>query len=132
MNLLKRLKLFSIGLGLGSILVYFMISGRDDIKCSYFPNARVLNNISEKKLEFSEKAQCQYDCMAYTDITMGNLLKAGDVDFGKSETKNKSCNVYYVTSEFEDKKVTAYFENCDSTATVLKFELPVTSSCDCN
>jgi len=132
MAFLKRLKFYLIGVGFGSIMVYFMLQTRTDISCAYFPNARVLKHISEKKLEFSDKAQCQYNCMGYTEVTMGNLIKAGDVDFGKSETKNKTCNVYYVTSEFDEKKVIAYFENCDSVATVLKFELPVTAACDCN
>ena len=128
----KRLRYYLIGVGIGTLMVMVMLSSRDDIQCSYFPNARVIKNISDKKLEFTEKAQCQYNCMGYTEVTMGNLLKAGDVDFGKSETKNDSCNVYYVSSKFEEKKVVAYFRNCDSTATVLKFELPVTASCDCN
>ncbi len=132
MAFLKRLKYYLIGVGLGTVMVIFMLSGRDDIQCAYFPNARVLKNISEKKLEFTEKAQCQYNCMGYTEVTMGNLLKAGDVDFGKSETKKDSCNVYFVTSKFNDKKVTAYFKNCDSVATVLKFDLPVIASCDCD
>ena len=132
MVFVKRLKYYLIGVGIGTLMVILMLGTRDDIQCSYFPNARVIKNISTKKIEFTEKAQCQFNCMGYTDVTIDNLLKAGDVDFGKSETKNDSCNVYYVTSKFNDAKVAAIFENCDSIATVLKFELPVTASCDCN
>ncbi len=132
MAFLKRLKFYLIGVGIGSLIVFGMFGGRDDISCSYFPEARTLKNIGEKELAASEKANCQYACAGYDSTVIKDLLISGDVDFGKSETKKSSCNVYYISAESNGKNVVAYFENCDSTATILKFDLPVTMMCDCN
>jgi hypothetical protein len=131
MAFLKRLKFYLIGVGIGTLMVLFMFGGRDDIQCAYFPNARTLKNIGEKELFASDLANCQYQCAGYDSTAIGNLLKAGNVDFDKSETKNDSCNVYYISSEFEGKPIVAYFQNCDSIATILKYDLPVTMDCDC-
>lgn len=132
MAFLKRLKFYLIGVGIGSLIVFGMFGRRDDIQCSYFPEARTLKSIGEKELFASEKANCQYACAGYDSTVIKDLLVSGDVDFGKSETKKSDCNVYYVSTENKGKSVVAYFENCDSTATILKFDLPVTLSCDCN
>ena len=132
MAFLKRLKFYSIGVGIGSLIVFGMFGGRDDISCSYFPEARTLKNIGEKELVASDKAKCQYACAGYDSTVIQDLLIAGNVNFKKSETENTTCNVYYISTEKDGKDVVAYFENCDSTATILKFDLPVTLSCDCN
>ena len=133
MAFLKRLKYYLIGVGIGSLMVFGIFGGREDIKCSYFPEARTLKNIGEKELLSTNLASCQFNCAGYDSIAIGNLLKAGDVDFAKSQTEQKdSCKVYYISSEFNGKPIVAYFQNCDSTATILKFDLPVTLSCDCN
>lgn len=132
MAFLKRLKFYLIGVGIGTAMVFFMFGGRTDIKCAYFPNARTLKNIGEKELIFSELADCQYNCMGYDSVAIGNLLTVGDVDFKKSETENVECNVYHITSSFEEKPIVAYIENCDSIATIKSFALPVTSSCNCD
>ena len=132
MAFLKRLKFYLIGVGLGSLIVFGMFGRRNDIQCSYFPEARTLKNIGEKELLASDKASCQYTCAGFDSIVIKDLLIAGDVDFEKSETKNEGCHVYYISTELDGKNVVAYFENCDSTATLLKFDLPVTLSCDCD
>ena len=132
MAFLKRLKFYLIGVGIGSLMVFGIFGGRDDIKCSYFPEARTLKDIGLKELLATEKANCQYACAGYDSTTIKDLLIAGDVDFKKSETENEGCNVYYISADSQGKNVVAYFENCDSTATILKFDLPVTLACDCH
>ena len=116
MAFLKRLKYYLIGVGIGSLMVFGMFGRRNDIQCAYFPEARTLKSIGEKELVASKKANCQYACAGYD----------------KSETKNEGCHVYYISTESNGKDIVAYFENCDSTATIIKFDLPVTLSCDCN
>jgi hypothetical protein len=132
MAFLKRLKYYLIGVGIGSLMVFGMFGRRNDIQCAYFPEARTLKSIGEKELVASKKANCQYACAGYDSTTIKDLLIAGDVDFDKSETKNEGCHVYYISTESNGKEIVAYFENCDSTATIIKFDLPVTLSCDCN
>ena len=131
MAFLRRLKFYLIGVGMGLLFVYFLFGNRTDIKCSYFPNARVLKNISEKELVLSELAACQFQCLNNDSAAINNLLYAGKVDFKKSDTKKTSCKTYFVSSQLNDKKYSALIENCDSTATVLEFTLPVTFSCVC-
>ena len=51
--------------------------------------------------------------------TVVNLIKYGDVDFSKSDTKRTSCKVYHIDNSYKDRDMELRVENCDSIATVL-------------
>lgn len=48
------------------------------------------------------------------------ILKDGDVDFNKSNTEAKPCNIYFVSGETDRNTLELEIENCDSIATIKK------------
>ena len=131
MEFIHRLKYYLIGVGIGSVLVFFMFGSRNDIQCSYFPNERVLKNISQKNLIFSPKAKCQFDCLGNDSSIVNSLVYGGDVDFKKSDTKKSACKTYYISTEKESVDISSFIENCDSNATILYFESTLIDGCNC-
>ena len=51
---------------------------------------------------------------------VSKILESGDVDFNKSNTDAKPCNIYVISGEAENTEIELQFENCDSIATVKK------------
>ena len=49
---------------------------------------------------------------------VSGILKDGDVDFNKSNTEAKPCNIYFISGGPENKILELEIENCDSTATI--------------
>ena len=90
MAFLNRLKYYLIGVAIGSVMVFFMLGSRSDIKCSYFPNQRVLNDISKKEMAFSNLAACQFSYLNNDTTFINKLLSGGKVDFERSNTKKES------------------------------------------
>jgi len=118
--MVKRLGYYLIGVVLGTMVVMGIFGGRD-IGCNYAPNARVIDNLSKKQLTLSALAQCQFECLESDSSYILNAFESGDVDFDRSITDSEKCNTYFVSID-EPQKTTLVFENCDSTATLLRME----------
>ena len=80
---------------MGLFVVAAIFSGKDT-RCNYFPNARVLNDLSTKPFVYSDKASqiLSQKWMDTTDIK--NTLKHGDVDFDKSNVPFKKGKLYVI------------------------------------
>jgi len=80
---------------MGCFFVAMVLSGKDT-RCNYFPNARVLNDLSTKPFNVSDiaAAKLKENWVDMTDIK--NTLKYGDVDFDKSNVKYKNGKIYIV------------------------------------
>jgi hypothetical protein len=116
----KRLMYFLIGVALGSLVVYYMVQQRTDIRCSYFPNARVLQSLRSKPLVFSDLAACQQACLNLDSNDVNMLFVAGAVIFDKSEPRKKPCGEYALVVKLPDEReISALAQNCDSTVTLL-------------
>ena len=116
----KRLKYFLIGVALGSLVVYYMVQQRTDIRCSYFPNARVLNNLRTKPLVYSDLAACQQACLNLDTNDVHMLFAAGAVIFDESHPRKKPCGDYKIVVRLPDEReISALAQNCDSTVTLL-------------
>jgi len=76
-------------------VVAAIFSGKDN-RCNYFPNARVLNDLSTKPFFYSDKASkiLSEKWVDTTDIK--NTLKLGDVDFDKSNVPLKKGKLYII------------------------------------
>ncbi len=127
----KRLGFFSIGLVLGSLVVYFMVSKRTDISCNYFPNARVLKDLRTKPLVFSDLAACQKACLALDSNDVKMLFAAGAVIFSESQPRKKPCGEYKLIVRLPDEReIVGLAQNCDSTVTLLSLAHEGTA-CEC-
>jgi len=117
MSFIHRLSYFLVGGILGSILVYF-IWGKKKTTFCYLPNCRTLKDFRLKKRAFSPLVQelinnKELDTAAITDAYLN-----GTVDFSKSKTKLKSCNLYVLESSYNQKSYEFLVENCDSIALI--------------
>lgn len=80
---------------MGCFFVAMVLSGKDT-RCNYFPNARVLNDLSSKPFNLSSKATKKLNEKWVTITDIKNTLKYGDVDFDKSNIKYASGKIYIV------------------------------------
>lgn len=95
MKFSQRFAYYLIGLIMGSFIVAAVFSGKDT-RCNYFPNARVLNDLSTKPFHYSEQAS-QVLAQKWIDtIDIKNCLKYGDVDFDKSNIAVGKGKLYVI------------------------------------
>ena len=95
MKFYQRFAYYLVGLVIGCFFVAMVLSGKDT-RCNYFPNARVLNDLSTKPFNVSDVAatKLKENWVDMNDIK--NTLKYGDVDFDKSNVKYENGKIYIV------------------------------------
>lgn len=125
--MLRRFFFYLIGIGFG-IVASMLFFGDRDIDFSYLPNARTVKHLRAQELQFSEKAQCQLNCLGLTESSFERIFKDSDldVDFGASDVKGQ-CRTYLI--EVEDAKFSNFnVDDCDSLSTILNVEA---LNCEC-
>jgi hypothetical protein len=95
MKFYQRFAYYLVGLIMGCFFVALVLSGKDT-RCNYFPNARVLKDLSSKPFNLSEEASKKLDEKWVTITDIKNTLKYGDVDFDKSNIQFESGKIYIV------------------------------------
>lgn len=81
---------------LGGSLILFFVLGQKKMRCSYFPNDRVLNNIKSKPFGYSENASKTLAESWIDTVDIKNTLTYGDVDFDRSNIKIKNGKLYTI------------------------------------
>jgi len=119
MNLFNRFIYYFIGLSLGSLIVYFIWTGKD-VSFDYGMDARTLKTIRTKKLHYSENAKLAMKDIAIDSSAILSILKNGDVDFGKSNQHKKPCPEYLISGKYFEKTIELWIKRCDSIATIEK------------
>lgn len=113
----KRFIYYSIGLLLGSIIVFFIWKGKN-VSFDYGMDARTLKSIRTKNLVFSNNASQSILNSNIDSTAINHLLLNGDVDFGKSNQRKKPCPEYSISGEFNKKSIELWVIRCDTTATI--------------
>ena len=103
MSFLKRLSYYLGGFSVGIVLLLFFLSGKNT-RCTYTPDARVINDFSKKEWFFNTPTN--------DSIDRTKFLKGGDIVFSKSRVGLDSCNVYRLLLPHAVYDV----QNCDSIA----------------
>ncbi|TVZ27798.1 hypothetical protein JM83_2860 [Gillisia sp. Hel_I_86] len=111
MNFIQRLGFFSVGLIMGIGILMFFLGGKK-ASCDYSPNARTLKNIRNKERVFSETVLTYFANHKLDTAVVSTILKSGNVDFGKSDTKKEPCKVYFISEELEMGEFELEIENC--------------------
>lgn len=95
MNFWKRLRFYLVGFGLGlcCIAVFF---GPKAVQCSYFPNARALEEAKIYPMSFSEQARQTIQSEAIDSVFLyTQLLKKSKItNFGTDEVRAAPCRTY--------------------------------------
>ena len=131
MPFLRRIKLYVIGVLLGSVLVYGLFHNRIP---SWLPATIIKEELREWPLLFSKHASCRMECRDISEAEISMILEEGDVIFSKSRVRDKPCPSYAIEGTTEDGQfVRIVFAKCDSiTRVVTAIDLGVKHDCDCN
>ncbi|HIE45313.1 MAG TPA: hypothetical protein EYP87_03885 [Flavobacteriaceae bacterium] len=121
-DLLHRFKLYGSGFAIGIALLVFILNGKKS-RCNWFPNERILNIIRQKNIEYTPNINqlLENKIIDSTDINL--FLLNGDVNFSKSQVKNKPCRKYWIDGNIKDKKATLHVKICDSIAYLDKLDI---------
>lgn len=95
MKFVHRFAYYLVGLVIGCFFVALVFSGKDT-RCSYFPNARVLNDLRNKPFEYSDNALKTLDEPWIDKNDIKQSLTYGTVDFDKSNTEFGKNNKLYI------------------------------------
>jgi len=117
MKLIQRVGYYLGGFSIGLVILAFFLSGKR-VSCDYGPDARVKKNIGLKKLQYSDDVERLIDSEAIDSTTIAMIMKQGDVNFSKSNTKLETCKLYVLEQEFDDKDIALTIENCEEIATI--------------
>ena len=96
MKLLYRLGFYLGGFSVGLIFLAFILNGKKT-SCNYTPNARVIDNLLQKKIVLSEEIIKDYPLLK--DDQIKEMIQTGTVNFSKSDTKRDSSIVSHLTSK---------------------------------
>jgi hypothetical protein len=92
MNFPRRLRLFMLGLGLGTI-VSFAMFGKGCTNVGWAPDARVRLRMKSTLLKATPPAQAQLDALSLDLASLRAHMDSCDVDFSKSRRTDDS--LYY-------------------------------------
>ncbi len=105
MNFSKKIKLFSFGLILGTFFLITFLNGKK-LSCNYGPEARVINNLKQKKWIFENKN------LAIDNFNYIDFLENCKVVFNKSDTSKDSCKIYFLKGIRKYEEIIISAENC--------------------
>ncbi len=120
MKVLYRLGYYLGGFSVGLILLAFILNGKKT-SCNYTPNARVIDNLLQKKIVISQEVIDQFPQL--TDSIVKESIRKGTIDFSKSDTKRDSCRIYHIELY---RRETAFLKvtNCTKIVEIISFESP--------
>lgn len=122
MNIFQRFGYYLGGFSIGLIILAFFFNGKKT-SCSYGPDARVLKNIRLKKMIYSDGIQAKLIDNKLDSVAVNYVLRKGNINFSKSDTRKKPCAVYLVEGYYNDKDLELTIENCDDIATIMGFKI---------
>jgi|TARA_B110000285_G_scaffold109551_1_gene124366 hypothetical protein len=122
MGLFKRFFYYLIGVSLGSIIVFFIWTGKD-VSFDYGMDARTLKTIRTKTLVYSNNVKLLMDKSKIDSTAIEYILSSGDVDFGKSNQHKIPCPEYSVNGSYLNKELELWIIRCDSIATIEKVSI---------
>ena len=121
-NMKKRFGLFGFGFAIGIALVFFFLGGKNS-SCNWMPNARMLEIIRSKQINYSHQVQAKIDDSIIDSTDINDILLDGDIDFSKSQVKNNPCRNYLINGELRNQDVSIRVIICDSLATIEDFKI---------
>jgi hypothetical protein len=128
---LRRLRLYLMGVGLGCVLVYFLLLRGKNFD-GWFPSKRVLDYLRKSELVYSYNTECWMNCMGISTEQIEKIIDStGVVNFDESNTGGK-CPIYSI-EDGERFKVKLTISVCDSVANVLALQPTeaLTKPCEC-
>jgi len=133
MSFARRIRLFIIGILIGSLVVWgFLFRGRTFP--AWTPEGRVLEALQEHPIRISSEARCMLNCNHITDDDILALIADGDVLFSESDIRGKDIPEYVIEGKGKNLKLYKMKFRTEYLTTVLISVLPSPNSnatCDC-
>ena len=120
MKLSKRLIYFMGGFLIGICILIF-IWDKKNTKFPYMPDARVINDVNSKNVHYSNKLHTAFTKNIITASQVQDILKNGNVNFSKSNTKLDSCKIYVIEKILSTKNYSISLENCTNEVKVFDY-----------
>ena len=95
MKFYQRFAYYCFGLLIGMLFLFMFLSGKD-MRCSYFPNARVLKDLRTKPFHYSEESKVQLNQKWIDTSDIRRTLNYGDILFNKSNIPAGSGKLYVI------------------------------------
>jgi hypothetical protein len=93
LSFIKRLTYYLGGVGLGSLLLMFFLSGKKT-SCDYGPNARTLKFLKNKPLKITQKTIDNLDKFGLDTTKINQIFESGEINFSKSQISRTLPNIY--------------------------------------
>ena len=122
MKLINRLIYFFVGLSIGLIFLAFLFQ-KKKTKFNYLPNSRVINDISSKSFHYSPALLTAIAKNKITTSRVQKIVKFGEVNFSKSNTKLDSCNIYIIETKIDQINYSVELENCKNEVKIISYTL---------
>ncbi|MBT7528978.1 hypothetical protein OAN39_05570 [Flavobacteriaceae bacterium] len=120
MKLSNRLIYFMGGFLIGICILIF-IWDKKNTKFPYMPDARVINDVNSKNVHYSNKLHTAFAKNIITASQVQDILKNGNVNFSKSNTKLDSCKIYVIEKKLSTKNYSISLENCNNEVKVFDY-----------
>ena len=120
MKLSNRLIYFMGGFLIGICILIF-IWDKKNTKFPYMPDARVINDVNSKNVHYSNKLHTAFAKNIITASQVQDILKNGNVNFFKSNTKLDSCKIYVIEKKLSTKNYSISLENCNNEVKVFDY-----------
>jgi hypothetical protein len=120
MKLSNRLIYFMGGFLIGICILIF-IWDKKNTKFPYMPDARVINDVNSKNVHYSNKLHTAFAKNIITASQIQDILKNGNVNFSKSNTKLDSCKIYVIEKILSTKNYSISLENCNNEVKVFDY-----------
>jgi hypothetical protein len=127
----RRFRFYGFGLLLGCLLVSVITRG----KACQMPSTLKLEELSAQHIEYTKHAACRMLCRGISEDEIKQIMKEGNVNYGKSEVHAEPCPKYAVEGNTKDgQRVRIIIGDCDTisriiTAIDLESEK---DTCNCN
>jgi len=93
MNFNRRLRLFLLGVGIGSLVVWAALF-RGRTFPAWTPEGRILEALQQSPVKISPSARCMLDCNSISDQDILSVLQTADVKFDESDIHGKPVPEY--------------------------------------
>lgn len=131
MKILKRFRLYLVGVLIGSLMVAVLFRDKVHLFTAWLPENRVIQEITDKKIQPSPLASCQLKCLNLPfEVLRSHLSTQTSVEFSQSQTKGNP-RTYLLIQDLKSQKIQLSVVVGDSSAVLSKIDWTGKNGCNC-
>jgi hypothetical protein len=127
----KRLRLFMVGVVIGSVIVYFMVLKDRDIYKT--PEQIILTNLTEKPGRLNERPSCLLKCLNADEQVLKEWYKSASVYYSESDVRRLPAPIYKIYLKENPYKIEAIRVELSRDSSLLLdiYSTAITADCNC-